>query len=194
MSSNKKRQLEKPAPYSSNKMRQSPTSVADTNSPISPDWNRMKTIENIPGAVQVKPPGPPLSLIHPDKLPKNQKQIDLKHEQEAKEHHRIQDKKNQKELAENTEKKIALPLEVGKPIKPQEPNIHKRYAEADKKDFKELDENKDWGLTFGGKKSKRKTRKTKRKSKRKTRKSKKTKRKTRKSKKSKRKGRKTRRK
>ena len=67
MSSNKKkRQLEKPGPESTNKMRQSPTSIAETLTPTTPDWNRMKTIENIPGAVQVKPPGPPLSLIHPD--------------------------------------------------------------------------------------------------------------------------------
>jgi hypothetical protein len=189
MSSNKKRQLVEPGPDSTNKIRQSPTSVTETSSPISPDWNRMKTIENIPGAAQGKPPGPPLSLINPDTLPKTL-------EEQEKELRKKQDKKNQMELAENTEKNIALALETGKPIKPQETfdEINERYAKSDKKDFKELDENKDWGLTFGGKKSKRKTRKTKRKSKRKTRKSKKTKRKTRKSKKSKRKGRKTRRK
>ena len=36
--------------------------------------------------------------------------------------------------------------------------LYNKYTEADKKLFKQIDENKDWGLAFGGKKSKRKTR------------------------------------
>ena len=185
MSSIKKRQLENPE-TSSNKIRQpSPVSVMESLTPISPH-SRAK-------AIQEKLPG--LSIIPPDTLPKNQKQLDWEREQEEKEHRRIQDKITAEDTLKNIKEGRYISNEDHEhnafSTTPQEPDIHKRYAEADKKNFKELDENKDWGLTFGGK---RKTRKTKRKSKRKTRKTKKNKRKTRKSKKSKRKGRKTRRK
>ena len=183
MSSNKKRQLEKPESKSSNKMRESPTSVAETLTPIS--------------AVQVKSPRSPMSIALPHTLPKTAAQLEWEHQQLVKQHDEqqkiITDKETQKNIKEGRYTDIAP---RGKLREPQETfdEINERYAKSDKKDFKELDENKDWGLTFGGKKSKRKTRKTKRKSKRKTKKTKKTKRKTRKSKKSKRKGRKTRRK
>ena len=188
MSSIKKRQLETPDSSSSNKIRHpSPVSVMESLTPTSPHA-RAKAIQN-------KLPG--LSIIPPDTLPKNQKQLDWEHEQEEKEHRRIQDKITAEDTLKNIKKGLYISNEDHEHnaflTTPQEPDIHKRYAEADKKNFKELDENKDWGLSFGGKKSKRKMRKSK-KTKRKTRKSKKTKRKTRKSKKSKRKGRKSRRK
>jgi len=188
MSSNKKRQQLNP-PNSSNKIRQSsPTSIVESMTPTSPHVRAKAIQEKLPG----------LSIIPPDTIPKNQKQIDLEREQEAKEYRRIQEKKNDKKTLKNIKEDLyisnASHFTSALSTTPQEHDIHKQYAEADKKKFKELDENKDWGLTFGGKKSKRKTRKTKRKSKRKTRKTKKNKRKTRKSKKSKRKTRKTRRK
>ena len=185
MSSIKKRQLENPETSSSKIRQPSPVSVMESLTPTSPHA-RAKAIQN-------KLPG--LSIIPPDTLPKNQKQLDWEREQEEKEHRRMQDKITAEETLKNIKKGHYISNEDHDHnailTTPQEPDIHKRYAEADKKNFKELDENKDWGLTFGGK---RKTRKTKRKSKRKTRKTKKNKRKTRKSKKSKRKGRKTRRK
>ena len=179
MSSSKKRQLD--PPNSSNKMRQSPININETLTPISP--------------VQGKPPRPPLSLLLPHTLAKTQKQIEWEHEQLVKQHDEqqriITDKKKQKNIKEGRYTDIAPRGELQKPQDTPD-EINKRYAKADKEDFDKLDENKDWGLAFGGK---RKTRKTKRKSKRKTkRKTRKTKRKTRKSKKSKRKSRKTRRK
>lgn len=185
MSSIKKRQLENPETSSSKIRQPSPVSVMESLTPTSP---RTRAID-----IQKKLPG--LSLILPDTLPKTAAQLEHKHQQEEKEHRRIQDKITEEETLQNIKKGAYISNEDHEynalSTTPQEPDIHKQYAEADKKKFKELDENKDWGLTFGGK---RKTRKTKRKSKRKTRKSKKTKRKTRKSKKSKRKTRKTRRK
>ncbi len=185
MSSTKKRLLETPDPSSSNKIRQpSPTSITESLTPTSP-YARAK-------AIQEKLPG--LSIIHPDTLPKNQKQLDWEREQEEKEHRKIQEKitdeKTRKNIKEGRYTSNASHYRHAISTIPQEPDIHKQYAEADIRDFKELDENKDWGLTFGGKKSKRKMRKTKRN----TRKIKKTKRKMKKSKISKRKGRKSRRK
>ena len=79
MSSSKKRQLVPPGPgpESTNKMRQSPTSVAETLTPTLPDWNRMKTIENIPGAAPKENPLDLLCLlyilIHYQKLLNNKK-------------------------------------------------------------------------------------------------------------------------
>ena len=169
MSSSKKRQLVPPGPESTNKMRDlSPISVIESLTPTSP---RARAID-----IQKKLPG--LSIIPPDTLQKTTAQLEHEHQQEEKEHRRIQDKITEEETLKNikdghyisNDSHFASALSTT----PQEPDIHKQYAEADKKKFKELDENKDWGLTFGGKKSKRKTRKTKRK----TRKSKKTKRKT----------------
>ena len=175
MSSIKKRQLSNPE-TSSNKIRQpSPTSVIESLTPTSP---RARAID-----IQKKLPG--LSIIPPDTLQKTTAQLEHEHQQEEKEHRRIQAQKTNEETLKNIKEGLYISNDShfasALSTTPQEPDIHKQYAEADKKKFKELDENKDWGLTFGGKKSKRKTRKTKRKTrktKRKTRKSKKTKRKT----------------
>ena len=118
------------------------------------DWKEKKTIEgqtyyhNInTGTVQVE--RPPLT-----------------HEQQKKQHDKEQMIINNKKYEENKQRGNVLPSSTRHLIRPpQNYDLYNKYNEADKKVFKQIDENKDWGLTFGGKKSKRKTRKSKKKSK-----------------------------
>ena len=72
MSSIKKRQLENPETSSSKIRQPSPVSVMESLTPTSP---RARAID-----IQKKLPG--LSIIPPDTLPKNQKQLDWEREQE----------------------------------------------------------------------------------------------------------------